>query len=75
MRVVALSEIQRQHFEEPTVVIAQTVGGMEDIPVRVPCANQCCACTAQSRRGMLTHLDKETQAVACFLLFEFHCIS
>ncbi len=36
MRVVALSEIQGQHFEEPTVVIAQTVGGMEDIPVRVP---------------------------------------
>ena len=31
--VVALSDIQGKSFEQPTVVIAETVGGMEDIPV------------------------------------------
>ena len=36
MHVVALSEIQGQRFEEPSVVIAETVGGMEDIPVHSP---------------------------------------
>ena len=33
VRVVALSEIQGQRFEQPAIVIAETVGGMEDIPV------------------------------------------
>ena len=34
VKVVALSEVQGKHFEEPTVVIAEAVGGMEDIPVQ-----------------------------------------
>ena len=33
VEVVALSEIQGKHFEELTIVIAENVGGMEDIPV------------------------------------------
>lgn len=36
VEVVALSEIQGKHFEEPTIVIAENVGGMEDIPVTCP---------------------------------------
>ena len=36
IKVVALSEVQGKHFEEPTVLIAEAVGGMEDIPVQ-PC--------------------------------------
>ena len=33
VKVAALSEVQGKHFEEPTVLIAEAVGGMEDIPV------------------------------------------
>ena len=36
MKVVALSEVQGEHFSEPTIIIAENVGGMEDIPVRSP---------------------------------------
>ena len=32
--MVALSEVQGKQFEEATVLIAETVGGMEDIPVQ-----------------------------------------
>lgn len=44
VKVVALSEVQGERFEEPTVIIAETVGGMEDIPVHFQRANTFCAC-------------------------------
>ena len=34
MKVVALSDVRGEHFSEPTIIIAENVGGMEDIPVR-----------------------------------------
>lgn len=40
VKVAALSEVQGRRFEEPTVLIAEAVGGMEDIPVQ-SCKEQC----------------------------------
>jgi len=51
VEVVALSEIQGKHFEELTIVIAENVGGMEDIPVT------CLPAYNNHRKGVLTMVE------------------
>ena len=69
MHVVALSEIQGQKFEEPTIVIAETVGGMEDIPVQSHAQTFAVPAPHHLEQCMLTHIYSKNVGTFFWLNF------